>query len=183
MPTPQGLRQREAHKLSTFSYRAVFLKLFKICGQYSPMSIPKIKDTLVKAHEKKLILKGVSKNDDRQIWTVKKTQAFLPVFLKILLELGFSDKDFCVDYYIGYANEKDPEDESLPKEYFDDPLSQKYLPISHFNQMVLEFTTKKTSIDVSFFTDEIVMIIRSKNSQQKISDIISHYANFENEKE
>lgn len=134
--------------------------------------------TMVHVEKKKIGIKSVSKNDKREIWTFNKDQVFMPFILQFLLDLGFKlDKDACITYFFGISRGQDDEID-LPEEYVKDPFAQKYLPISLFDQEMLTFENKDKDIEVMFFSNRIVLAIRSKKKAEDIGELIGKFSYF-----
>jgi hypothetical protein len=86
--------------------------------------------------------------------------------------------DFDIVYYFGYSME---DDEGIPENCFDDPFSYEYLPIDSFVNELYTFNKKNKDIEVIFFNDRIVMIVRTDMPSAKIGKLVDKFAFFENE--
>jgi|APSaa5957512622_1039677.scaffolds.fasta_scaffold137758_1 hypothetical protein len=140
------------------------------------MAITLKKGKLIKSKKRKIKIISVSKNEQRGLWTFKKNQTFIPSFLNFLLKLGFNlDEDFDIKFFFGVPHE---DENYLPEEYVKKPFSQEYLPIDSFNQEIYTFNKKNLDIEVIFFSDKIVISIRSNKTAKKIGELIGDFADF-----
>ncbi len=143
------------------------------------MSIPMKSGDLVNVKKKKLKVISVSKNEKIEIWTFEKSQSFIPSLLQFLLDLGFTlEKDFDLKFFFGVPHE---DDEYMSDSYIKDPFSQKYLPISLFDQEIITFRKKSLDIEAIFFANHTVLSIRTNKKSSEIGKLISKFALFRNE--
>jgi hypothetical protein len=131
------------------------------------MAISIKKGTTVKSEKGRIKIISVSKNERREIWTFGKDQRFIPSLLEFLKDLGFTMEDFDINYYFGYSMEGD---ESMPENLFDDPFSGEYLSVDLFSNELYTFNKKDKDIEVIFFVDKIILILRTDLSSAKMGE-------------
>lgn len=145
------------------------------------MAIPLKHGPLIDAEKKKIKVISVSKSDQRELWTLEKAQPFMPGLLQFLLDLGFSlEEDFDIKFYFGVPHE---DDDYMPESYVKNPYSQKYISVNSFDQEVITFNRKNIDVEVIFFSNKIVLSIRTKKKSSEIGKLISKFALFGNEAE
>ena len=143
------------------------------------MSIVMKHGELISAERKKVKIMSVSKNDSKSIWTFRKSDSFIPSLLQFLIDMGFSLKDFEIKFFFGVPHE---DDEELDSSYITYPFSKKYFSVNLFDQDIFSFNKKDMDIDVIFFSNKICLITRTNKNQNKLNNLISKFASFDNKK-
>ena len=143
------------------------------------MSIVMKHGELISAERKKVKIMSVSKNDSKSIWTFRKSDSFIPSLLQFLIDVGFSLKDFEIKFFFGVPHE---DDEELDSSYITYPFSKKYFSVNLFDQDIFSFNKKDMDIDVIFFSNKICLITRTNKNQNKLNNLISKFASFDNKK-
>jgi len=129
----------------------------------------------IKAKSKgKVKIYGVSKTENKSIWTFEKKQIFLPSFLNFLIKLGFKSEDE-LKYFFGFKLSK----EGGVISYSEDPFKCKYVNIDKLKDKVFIFEKKKLEIEIFFGYEKIIVIIRNDiKDSNKIWKLISEFAIF-----